>query len=678
MLGTNPTFFVVHNVDGASLALFGLVVVLIPPLVATAVLGITRLAVRPALPVVTTIVIGALVALALVPIIDRTARLSTAVFVGLLLVTAIAAGWSYRRWLGLRTYTTYLAPAPILFLVIFLFASSSSALLDGIQDVDAAALHGSNTPIIVVVFDEFPLGVILDGNGQIDAARFPGFARLAAISTWYPKAVTVAPFTHLAVPALLTGELPSDPVAVAATHPRSLFTLFDRSHHLEVTEAFTHLCPEDVCASQPVDEAELAHDTSVVYLHSLLPDDLAEDWLPAIGERWSGFTDHEPTTDSQEGKDVTVEDFKLAELFALVGQRDKQPARFASFLSSIRGDGDRPGLWFHHSVLPHLPNQYLTDGRRYDDTNLDALAGPGLIWVDDADLLAGAVQRLAIQTAAVDRLVSALLDQIEEQGLLDDALVVVTADHGITFAPGRGPRGQSATNKNDVSPIDAQKRDDLLPVPLFIKYPGESTGRVDDRAAQTIDVLPTIVDSLDLALPPGWSFDGASLLGRPLRHRALHFTTDTGATERVTITDDIDAGRMARYVQSVFVGPSGTERDFYRIQPFGALVGHPAAPLVTGGAVGTVAIDPPDVYDDVDLAGIIPALFEGRVSGVRDDGWLAVALDGTIAGTGPAYVVDGELWMVAMLDPAFIHNGHHTVAVYLINSSGSLRPLTTR
>jgi hypothetical protein len=42
-----------------------------------------------------------------------------------------------------------------------------------------------------------------------------------------------------------------------------------------------------------------------------------------------------------------------------------------------------------------------------------------------------------------------------------------------------------------------------------VKMPGQQVGRVDDRDARTIDIVPTIADSLGLTIP--WHVDGRSL-----------------------------------------------------------------------------------------------------------------------------------------------------------------------
>ncbi len=46
-------------------------------------------------------------------------------------------------------------------------------------------------------------------------------------------------------------------------------------------------------------------------------------------------------------------------------------------------------------------------------------------------------------------------------------------------------------------------------MPLFVKLPGQRRGRLDDRAALTVDVVPTIAEELGLDFTPG--ADGRSL-----------------------------------------------------------------------------------------------------------------------------------------------------------------------
>ena len=75
-------------------------------------------------------------------------------------------------------------------------------------------------------------------------------------------------------------------------------------------------------------------------------------------------------------------------------------------------------------------------------------------------------QRHLLQAQYTDRLVGELMEGLRAEGLYDDSLVIVTADHGLSFETGTSPR-----NVTD-STIDA-----IAYAPLFVKAPGP--GRVD-------------------------------------------------------------------------------------------------------------------------------------------------------------------------------------------------------
>ena len=189
LLGRNSTFLVVHDVAGFELVVFAFSLILIPPLMVLAVLGLVRLISARLAWWVFCGIAGVLVALFVVPAVDRALGLADWVWFGGLVIVATAAAMVFARLRAVRGFATYLSPAPILFLVLFLFVSPANALL---SDTDPAAIVGASTattPVVTVVFDEFPLGALVDGGGRLDTARFPGFARLAGMSTWYPNAI---------------------------------------------------------------------------------------------------------------------------------------------------------------------------------------------------------------------------------------------------------------------------------------------------------------------------------------------------------------------------------------------------------------------------------------------------------------------------------------------------------
>ena len=94
------------------------------------------------------------------------------------------------------------------------------ALLAGCSSGDPVAEQAlKRPPVVVVILDEFPTDDLLLPNGQIDAERFPNFARLASMSTWFPNGYTAYDSTFKAVPAILDAKRPKrgTPRTCAAT-----------------------------------------------------------------------------------------------------------------------------------------------------------------------------------------------------------------------------------------------------------------------------------------------------------------------------------------------------------------------------------------------------------------------------------------------------------------------------
>jgi arylsulfatase A-like enzyme len=91
---------------------------------------------------------------------------------------------------------------------------------------------------------------------------------------------------------------------------------------------------------------------------------------------------------------------------------------------------------------------------------------------------------------------------LRRQGFLDDALIVVTSDHGEEFGE-HGAVGWHGHTLNE----------ELLRVPLIVKLPGNvHAGRRVASSVRSLDIAPTILDVAGLPVPD--SFQGVSL--RPL------------------------------------------------------------------------------------------------------------------------------------------------------------------
>ena len=105
--------------------------------------------------------------------------------------------------------------------------------------------------------------------------------------------------------------------------------------------------------------------------------------------------------------------------------------------------------------------------------------------------------------------------------MYDDALIVITADHGASLRPGF-PFLQ-ATEASFA---------DIAAVPLFIKRPGQQQGEMVDTSVETIDILPTLGQAA-LGVPLPWTTDGSNVLDPAWTGRPAKTLLAGGATRRM-------------------------------------------------------------------------------------------------------------------------------------------------
>ncbi len=488
LLGKNGEFFAARGSTRWDVVLFAVVLLLVPPAILT---GAEALAPRPARAAVHTALVALLAALFVLQAI-RSAGSSGWLLVVVAAALGAGAALVYALLAGARLVLTVLAPVPLLFLGLFLLHSDASRLTFSGTEKALAAGGRAREPAILVAFDELPINSLLDSHGRIDAERFPHFAALAAGSTWFANTSTVAEGTTHAVPAILTGRFPrADEFPVYTDHRQNLFTLLGGGTDLHVIDEETHLCPPKLCpgleGSFGGRMRGLAEDTGVVYLHQLLPDDLTGG-IPSIANGWDNFL-------RDAGK-------------------HQDPGRTPpAFLRSLR-PGPRPALWYVHFMLPHSPWRYLPSGRRYSIRQAPGW-GSDEVWTKNQAAVDQYWQRHLLQLGYADRVLGRLLAHLRRTGLYDRALVVVTADHGVSFLAGEKRR-----------PLSERNLEDIAYVPLFVKLPHQTHGLVERAAARTIDIVPTIAAALGARIP--WRVDGHSLLGNRVPERDVVLVKDGG------------------------------------------------------------------------------------------------------------------------------------------------------
>ena len=552
------------------------------------------------------------------------------------IVAGVAAAIAYARQEGARSLVSALAPLPVIILVfVFLLTPLSGLVFSGSDEVEASPQADARTPVVMVVFDELPGHALMNAKGRIDAERFPSFASLAEEATWYRNATTSRSDTELAVPTLATGiNAPLDSLATYGDHPRSLFTLLGSSYEMHVSEPWTNLCPDRLCegGTESLDEGGLG---------SILAT------IPSI----LGY--------------VSVPDAKR---LGISSPRESgaitRPGQFETFVDEIE-PANGPVLHYLHVLLPHKSWKYLPSGERYSDTvGADAELGGLEEWEGDEWDVLQHEQRFLLQLEYTDRLLGELLSKLRDAGLYERSLIVVAADHGVSFRSGDQRRDATETNAPDI-----------LSVPLIVKEPRQREGKVDDGPARTIDVVPTIADAIGAEIP--WEVDGMSLFDSLPPERPIEIENLRGGELELTPAE-FATSRGEALERRIDALGDGTD-SLYAIGPSAELHGRPVhANLGQEAAAEASIVDGVAVRNFDPALPLTPARIAGDLEGIDAGEPLAVALNGRVAATTYSYDGDHGVEFSAMVPPRLIQPGDNELAVLVIEGIGddlTLRPL---
>ncbi len=105
-----------------------------------------------------------------------------------------------------------------------------------------------------------------------------------------------------------------------------------------------------------------------------------------------------------------------------------------------------------------------------------------------------------------DARVGIFLDQLKAAGRFDDSIIIITADHGESFS------------KNFFQHGGPYLHQPLVHIPLIVHLPGQHKGKRIPFYAGQVDLLPTVMDLLELPIPTwsdGESLKAAMLEGKP-------------------------------------------------------------------------------------------------------------------------------------------------------------------
>ena len=172
----------------------------------------------------------------------------------------------------------------------------------------------------------------------------------------------------------------------------------------------------------------------------------------------------------------------------------------------LEANRDRPFFVFihyfdiHYDFVPPPPYDVMFDP--HYDGGMD-----GTNFIERNDVHPGMEQRdlehiLALYDGEIrftDHHVGEILDKLDEIGVADETLLIITADHGDEFF------------EHDNKGHHRSLYDEVLRIPLVVRLPGGGrAGEVVDEPVTLTDILPTMLEAAGIPAPP--DLDGVSLL----------------------------------------------------------------------------------------------------------------------------------------------------------------------
>jgi len=215
---------------------------------------------------------------------------------------------------------------------------------------------------------------------------------------------------------------------------------------------------------------------------------------------------------SQFGFDRGFETYRDAFFFAFHVDYYRPEREIATIRKLVKAsmEEQRPLFLFLHHYLCHDPyikgppefNQRFLDEpvaglpltrddlKRYENGAINEESFWDNIDLDNPDHLRHLIALYDGSILYTDHIFRQVIEVLQQEGIYEQSLIILTADHGEEFNEHGGYRHWKLFREN-------------LHVPLIVKFPGkEFSGREIVRTVRTIDLLPSILDYLGLPLPP--------------------------------------------------------------------------------------------------------------------------------------------------------------------------------
>ena len=674
LLGSTPEFFVARDNTPGQITAFVLLATILPPLVAILIEALLKLVSDTARWAFQLALVGLLFSTLCLVFLKSLVDFPAPLMFAFAIAAGVLLTMAYDRARFMRSLTDILVVAPLVILFTFFVLSDSSRLTLSAPDVEPVqAAVAQPAPVVMVIFDEFPVGSLMTTSGEVNQRRYPNFTELADTSDWYQNTTTDASYTTVAIPSIMTGESADrSSLPTATDHPDNLFTLLGASYDVHAVEPITQLCPDDICTDS-VEEKEgffaalgsLVSDLEVVEKHLLLPKSMTKN-LPDISQTFGGFSP--PPDAAPDGLASRSVERGLSRQW--IDSRRRLDRSFdggqeaEEMLAGLSPGGmkdGRPTLNFGHVEEPHYPWTDYPDGTGYGQATEDfrSFIPDQIIWGATGYANDRATQAHLLEVGYVDHIVGRIIERLKANGQWNKSLVVFTADHGGSLTPNIARREAVAGNVGQVATT-----------PLFIKAPGQEVGRTILRPTCSTEILPKMAGILGVDVP--WKEAKCD-------RDTVTVENGTGAA-LVTPFKTVMAQRQREIerIAALFGDETGWD-SVLRLGPNDDLIGSPSGSLTLAGNSGISAS--PDqsgarlnVYQPgAEYNGILRQ--RGTLDGAKSGMPVAVSVNGTIAATGETFDSGTDVVYSVLLPQWALRKGVNDISIYEVDGTGAGRSL---
>jgi arylsulfatase A-like enzyme len=355
------------------------------------------------------------------------------------------------------------------------------SILGGFGLAGCAKDAAPKTPIIVVVFDAFDgaraghAGYPRDTTPHLDALAAEGFG--------FRKAFAPAPYTLAGVASLLTGRLPDSHGLVS----KKMRLADDETTLGELAKGAGYATFAVVGNPNggPIFGNMQGFD-QVVLTYEMGPDRPANYTPPSLGTPLHMSMPEEAAQEFARWRSTGA--LETPWLFYAHMLQPHTPYNAPEPFRSTWLDPHYAGVFQEGDNQTLIQHKWRTEALSDEDLQaLQDLYDANILWADHG--------------------LGLLIDELKAAGLYEESLIIVTADHGEASYE-HGVRGHNDT-----------LFDEMLQVPMVVRFPNSWTtdtprGTLLDTPVSTMDVLPTIAEFLDRAVPQ--AVNGQSLI--PLIH----------------------------------------------------------------------------------------------------------------------------------------------------------------